>query len=260
MQVSEFYSNPKYYDIAFSFRDVAAEVDVFEQAIEQYSRIPVATVLELGCGPAPHLAELARRNYRYIGLDLSSAMLEYAQGRADAANASARFELADMTDFGLDEEVDFAYVMLGSLAARNTAELVSHFDCVSRALKKGGLYLLDWCVAFSPSNEHTDSWEMARGQVRVRTTIQLKLIDAVEQIIEERFTLEVEDEGAKKMLRDTSITRQIYPQEFLLFVAARSDFEFIGWWNNWDMTQPLDGKQEISRPIAILRKLEDCHE
>ena len=253
--MSDVYANPKYYEIAFSFRDIATEVDVLEQAIEQYSQIPVATVLELGCGPAPHLAELSRRNYRYIGLDLSSAMLEYARARADAASAPARLELADMTEFWLDEQVQFAYIMLGSLAARNTAELVSHFDCVSRALEKGGLYFLDWCVDFAPCKEHTDSWKMVKDQVRVKTTIQLKLMDPVEQIIEERFTLEVEDEGAKRVFRDTSLLRQIYPQEFLLLVAARSDFEFVGWWNNWDLSQPLDGKQEVGRPIIILRKL-----
>jgi len=49
--------------------------------------------------------------------------------------------------------------------------------------------------------------------------------------------------------------RQIYSQEFLLFFAGRSDFEFVGWRNNWDMKQPLDSKQEIGRPITILRKL-----
>jgi hypothetical protein len=96
---------------------------------------------------------------------------------------------------------------------------------------------------------------MVQGQVRVKTTIQLNLVDPVEQIIEERFTLEVEDEGAQKVFRDTSLLRQIYPQEFLLFIAARRDFEFIGWWNNWDMTQPLDGKQKIGRPITVLRRI-----
>ena len=253
--MSEVYGNPKYYEIAFSFRDIAAEVDVFEKAIEQYSRIPVSTVLELGCGPAPHLPELARRNYRYIGLDLSSAMLAYARRRAEAVHAPARFERADMVDFSLDEQADFAYIMLGSLAARNTAELVSHFDCVGRALKTGGLYFLDWLVAFAPTKEHTDSWEMVEGQVRVKTTIQIKLVDPVEQIIEEDLALEVEDGSAQQVYRSTSLFRQIYPQEFRLFVTARSDFEFVGWWNNWDLTQPLDGRQEIGRPITILRKL-----
>jgi len=126
---------------------------------------------------------------------------------------------------------------------------------VSRALQRGGLYFLDWCVDFAPCKEHTDSWEMVEGQVRVKTTIQLELMDPLEQIIEEKFTLEVQDEGAKKLFQETSLLRQIYPQEFLLFVEARSDFEFVGWRNNWDLGQTLDGKQEVGRPIIILRKL-----
>ena len=136
--MNEVYINPKYYEIAGSYRDIAAEVDVLEQVIKQYSHIPVSTVLDLGCGPAPHLAELARRKYQYIGLDLSPAMLEYAQNKAEAIHASARFELADMTDFGLVEQVDFAFILHGSLQARSTAELISHFDSVSRVLKPGG--------------------------------------------------------------------------------------------------------------------------
>ncbi|MFC1572333.1 class I SAM-dependent methyltransferase [Candidatus Eisenbacteria bacterium] len=253
--MNEVYKNPKYYEIAFSFRDVVAEVDVFEQVIEQYSRIPVSTVLELGCGHAPHVAELARRKYQYIGLDLNPAMLEYARDKANAVDALSQFELADMTDFRLAEQVDFAFVLLGSLQARNTAELVSHFDSVGRALKHGGLYFLDWCVAFSPSNQSVESWEMARGQVKVKTTSQTHLIDPAEQIFEESLTLEVEDGGAMKVFRETFTARQVYPQEFLLLIAARSDFEFVGWWNNWDMSQPLDKTREISRPITVLRRV-----
>ena len=252
--MNDVYKNPKYYEIAFSYRDIAAEVDVLEHVIKQYSLIPVSTVLELGCGPAPHLAELTRRGYQYIGLDLSSAMLEYAQSKAEAINVSARFELADMTDFELVEQVDFTFILLGSLQIQNTAELVSHFDSVSRTLKPGGIFFLDWCVAFSPSKESRDSWEMASGNTKVKTTFQTNLIDPVEQVFEGSLTLDVDDDGVKKVFRETSMDRLIYPQEFLLFVAARSDFEFIGWWNNWDLTQPLGETQKIIRPIIILRK------
>lgn len=252
--MNRIYDNPTYYEIAFSYRDIAAEVDVLEQVIERFSHIPVSTVLELGCGPAPHLTELARRGYQYIGLDLSRPMLEYAQSRAEAVKAGARFELADMTDFQIAQQVDFAFVLLGSLHARNTSELVSHFDCVSRVLRPGGLYFLDWCVSFATSNETSDAWDMSRGQVKVKTTIQTKLVDPVEQIIEETFTLEVEDGSSKRSLKESGLLRQIYPQEFLLFVAARQDFEFVGWWSNWDLAQPLEGAQKISRPIVVLRR------
>jgi SAM-dependent methyltransferase len=255
LKMNEVYKNPKYYEIAFSYRDIPAEVDVLEQAMQQYSHIPVSTVLELGCGPAPHLAELARRKYQYIGLDLSPAMLEYAQNKANAIHACARFVLADMTDFGFVDQVDFAFILLGSLQARSTAELISLFDSVSGVLKPGGLFFLDWCVDFAPRTESGDSWEMVGGQVKVKTTYQTTLIDPVEQIFEESLILDIEDEGVKKVFRETEMCRKIYPQEFLLFVAARSDFEFVGWWNKWDLTQPLGKTQKISRPITILRRV-----
>jgi SAM-dependent methyltransferase len=255
LQVSEVYHNPKYYEIAFSFRDSAEEVAVFETLVKQYSRIPVSQVLELGCGPAPHLAELTRRGYSYVGLDLSHPMLAYAHNKADMLQASARFHLASMIDFRLDEPVDFAFILLGSLYATNTTELLSHFEAVGRALKRGGLYLLDWCVQFAPPAERTESWEMDREGINVKTTYQLTPVNPVEQTVEETLTLEAEEAGAAVMLREVLLRREIYPQEFLLLMASRSDFEFVGWWNNWDLTQPLDGTQPINRPIIVVRKV-----
>jgi len=79
--MNDVYNNPKYYEIAFSYRDIAAEVDVFEQVIKLFSHIPVSKVFEIGCGPAPHLEEITRRGYQYTGLDLNPAMLEYSRNK-----------------------------------------------------------------------------------------------------------------------------------------------------------------------------------
>jgi len=35
--VPDLYDNPKYYEIAFSFRDIKAEVDVFEKCFKRFS-------------------------------------------------------------------------------------------------------------------------------------------------------------------------------------------------------------------------------
>jgi SAM-dependent methyltransferase len=226
--MGEVYDDPKYYELAFSFRDIPAEVDVFEALITQYSRIPVSQVLELGCGPAPHLVELARRGYRYVGLDLSRPMLASAQQRAGLLQIPAKFHLASMIDFRLEEPVDFAFILLGSLYASNTTELLFHFDAISRALKPGGLYLLDWCVQFALPAERTEAWEMSRGDLTVRTTYQLKPVNPVEQTVEEIITLEAEDTGTPVVLREVLVRREIYPQEFLLLMASRSDFDFVG--------------------------------
>src|SRR3989442_14818132 len=108
-------------------------------------------------------------------------MLAYARQKADAIQASAQFHVASMLDFWLAKPVDFAFVLLGSLYAKNTTEGVSHFDAVGQALKRGGLYLLDWGVQFTPAAARTESWEMVKDEITVKTTYQVKPINPVEQ-------------------------------------------------------------------------------
>jgi len=84
----------------------------------------------------------------------------------------------------------------------------------------------------------------------------MKIVNRVLQTLEETAILEVDDHGQHIEARDTCIRRAIYPREFLLFIAARKDFEFVGWWNNWDLSASLDGEEKINRPIALLRRTE----
>ena len=39
--------------VAFSYRDIKSEVDVFGECIRRYSKIPVRRILDIGCGSAP---------------------------------------------------------------------------------------------------------------------------------------------------------------------------------------------------------------
>ena len=252
--MSHLYENPKYYDIAFSFRDSAKEVGVIEEAVQRYSRIPVSRVLEFACGNAPHLEEIARRGYQYVGLDLSRSMIDFSQRKADQLGVSAELILANMVDFQLDEPVDLAFILVGSLLVKGTADLLSHFDRAGRALRKGGLYFLDWCVNFDPKAERTDCWETERDGIRVKTSYLARPSDLVEQLAAETITVEVEEDGKREVFQEISQWREIYPQEFLLLIAHETEFEFVGWWNNWDLSRPLVGTEPIDRPITILRR------
>jgi len=51
------YKNPKYYEIAFSFRNIPQEVDFFESAIKKFSKIKVKKVFELASGNSPYLVD-----------------------------------------------------------------------------------------------------------------------------------------------------------------------------------------------------------
>lgn len=203
------------------------------------------------------MEELIKRGYRYNGLDLSQAMLKYSSEKASRIDAEVNLIQGDMLDFSLERKVDFVYVLLASLCAKNTSELITHFDSVAEVLKKGGLYLLDWCIEFDPHRlgESEVSWEMEQGDIKVKTTVAWKSINKAEQTFEETIVFEVDDHGKKLNIAGTDIKRAIYPQQFLFFISSHKHFEFVSWWNNWNLTQPLEQADKISRPITLVRRI-----
>jgi len=257
LTMKKFYDYPEYYQLAFSFRDIKHEVDIFEECFRRFSKIPVGEVLELGCGPSPHLEELAARGYKYIGLDNSQKMLDYARNKARTLKIPARFIFGDMLNFTMDTKVDFAYLLLGSLFVKSTKDILSHFACVAEALKPGGLYLLDWCVDFllgvSPKKEN---WTVEKEGVKIDIRfIDEGVIERTAQLSKYRIDAEVIDQGEHIHLGNEVIVRKIFPQEFLLLVEKTTKFEFVGWWNNWDLAQPIEQAERIARPITLVRRI-----
>ncbi|MDZ4858624.1 MAG: class I SAM-dependent methyltransferase [Candidatus Hydrogenedentes bacterium] len=251
---SGLYEKPGYYALAFSYRDFAREVDVFEECIQRFSRITVEAVLEICCGHAPHLEELHRRGYRYAGIDRSEEMLTSARSRAKACGAPAQFTNADIAHFSLPEPVDFAYVALASLYVTSTAELRAHFRAMGDALRSGGLYFMEWCVDFDPMVDIVDSWEVERDGVHIRASYWTCSVNRIEQTYEDTLHLEINDHGTEFVLEDKAIRRRIFPQEFLAFIRDHTQFEFVGWWNDWNLDQPVTGEHGVDRPIIVVRR------
>ena len=78
----------------------------------------------------------------------------------------------------------------------------------------------------------------------------------MEQTFAETIVLEVDDHGAHKRFVQACTRRALFPQEFLNFIEHRSDFEFVGWWNDWDLARPITGLEpHISRPVTIVRRI-----
>ena len=248
------YNNPRYYEIAFSFRDIPGEVNVFEEGISLFSKIQVKDILEIGCGNSPHMIEILKRGYNYFGIDLSQEMLEYSRNKANQIGKTVNIYYQNMVDFEMEHPVDYVYIALNSLYVKNTPELISHFDSTSRILRNGGLYLLDWCIQFNPLADSEESWEMERDDIKVNTKSGHRVINRVEQTYEELIEMDINDHGKQEKLIEQNIKRAIYPQEFLFFISNRDDFEFVGWWNDWDLKKPLLGTEKINRPIIIVRK------
>ncbi len=104
------------------------------------------------------------------------------------------------------------------------------------------------------SREDEETWEIEKRGIRVRTKVSSKVIDLVEQIFEESIFLEVNDHGKHHTITGKDVKRAIYPQEFLHRIDALKSFEFVGWWNNWDLSQPLEKVSKVNRPIILVRR------
>jgi SAM-dependent methyltransferase len=252
----QLYDYPAYYETAFSFRDIPQEVRVFDECIGQYSRIPVRRVLELGAGTAPHMEEWARRKIEYVGIDTNENMLNYAKRKAEKLQIASMLLRADMRRFSLDRTVDFAYTMLGSLYAKTNEDVNSHFDSVANALNLGGLYLLDWCVNFqwADPSESDQTWSIQKGPVKIEVMFRMEVLDRAAQTVRNTLTANIDDSGKLLKLDSEDVVRTIFPQEFRLLVESSKKFEFLGWWNNWKLEEPIREVTRITRPIVLLRR------
>ncbi len=254
--MSALYEHPRYYEIAFSYRDIPAEVDVFEECFRRFSKVPVKTILELGCGYSPHMPELIRRGYHYCGLDLSQPMLEYSRQMAAQLEAEVKFIHGDMIHFQHPRKVDFAFITLDSLCVRNFEELRHHFDSVAAVLKRGGLYLLEWCINFDPQPHGEVAWLREKNSVQVKTTVRWDNMDPSEQLVAGSIEMDVTDKGKHEVLTDRAIRHAISPREFLGLINQGGKFKFVGWWNDWDLEQPLGWAQgRICRPITVVKRI-----
>jgi SAM-dependent methyltransferase len=248
----EAYRYPQYYEIALGAEDYRAEVDFFRAAIEAFSKAPVRTVFELGCGTAPYLAEWHRRGIAYCGLDLSPSMLDYARDKARRLGVAARFVAGDMR--ALDRDLgrfDLAYVLLGSLYVRSNREFLDHLDRLADLLVPGGLYLLDSFVWFRILHDYRRSWTRRRGGISVHTRYRAAITDPIAQSYDECLTFTVDDHGRQSVIAGRVPSKIFFPQEFLSLVELGGRFEFVGWFNDFDLAA---GLRPEGRHIAILRR------
>lgn len=132
------------YALAFSYRDIPAEVDAILGWAEPVIGHRAASVLELAAGPAEHSRALAARGLRATALDIAPAMTAYATAQADVHGERLHAVTADMCDFAIDERFDLAIMMIDSVAyILDEDSLDAHFRCVATHLNEGGCYVIE---------------------------------------------------------------------------------------------------------------------
>jgi SAM-dependent methyltransferase len=152
------YAHPELYEAAFSFRDVAAEVDTI---LRWCPVAPGTRILEVAAGPAAHAIELARRGLVAAALDLSPAMVRHAARRARQAGVDLDVVVADMSDFTIGGRFGLVLTMAGAIGhLADEVTLASHFRSVARHLAGDGQYLIE---TTRPGDGDTrDRWRLSR--------------------------------------------------------------------------------------------------
>lgn len=250
----DLYDYPFYYEVAFGFRDIGREVDFFEQCIKKFSKIAVKKVIDIECGPSPYMLELSKRGYAYAGLDVSRPMLNYSLEKARKAGIKIKTIHTDMRNFKTKEKFDFAFCMLGSIAIESNSDFLSHLDSVASCLRSGGLYLIDASINFDWTSLGSQSWTVLKNGLTVNVTWEQVSINLVEQKIIDRLIAEVIENGKRKIFKTEKMDKILFPQEFLELIGKNGKFEFVGWYNNFSLEEPLEKATRISRPITLLRK------
>ncbi len=115
--------------------------DYISDFFNKYSIPQNASVLDLACGTGSITAELLKKGYSPIGIDLSNEMLTVADSKL-----SGKIQLinADMRDFKLVNPVDAAVSLLDSINhLESEDDLNECFECVYNSLKNNGLFIFD---------------------------------------------------------------------------------------------------------------------
>lgn len=103
---------------------------------------PGASILEVGCGTGSFSRLLAIDGYNVYGIDLSPQMIRQAKKKKNGL--CVEYHVADMRDFKLNESFDAVISVCDSMNYLCTInDLNKTFLNVSKAIKKGGIFLFD---------------------------------------------------------------------------------------------------------------------
>ncbi|MBV9486407.1 MAG: class I SAM-dependent methyltransferase [Frankiaceae bacterium] len=251
------YDAAQAYALAFSYRDIAAEVDaVLGWAAPVLGR-PVRSVLELAAGPADHARDLVGRGLRATALDINPAMTELALAAGAANGQRLRAVTADMCAFTLDEQFDVAIMMIDSIAhILDDATLRSHFMCVAAHLTGGGCYVVELshpADSIADQSLTTSAWTQAGDgeSVSIRWGEPDDPTDAASGVTSVTVTMEHVRDGRDPVVINDVVAQHAWLQDDLM-AAMDGYFAPIAWYGSFDGVG-LDNASAW-RMIAVLQK------
>jgi SAM-dependent methyltransferase len=198
-QQIDWYDTPRYYDIIFD-ADTALECSFLDTMRHRYALTRGTRVLEPACGSGRLVAELARRGYTVSAFDRNEHMLTYTRDRIARLGLRARLRRMELEDFRYGERFDLAHCLVSTfkyLLREQSAR--RHLECVARALKAGGIYVLGFHLSqYDTDSKTRERWVESRDGTHVTCNTQFWPPDPRSRLERVRTRLTVRENGSTR--------------------------------------------------------------
>lgn len=251
------YDHPKYYDLVFG-ADCAAEVKFILACGQKYMQRAPGRMFEPACGTGRLLFALAKRGFDVGGLDLNPKAVEFCNARLGRHGFPKTAFVADMADFRVRRRYDIAFNTINSfrhLSSENQAR--QHLECVGRAVRVGGLYLLG--VHLTPTEappSETESWSARRGHLAINTHMWTRKRDRRRRV--ERFGIRFDVHSPTRSFRivDELVLRSYTPTQMNRLIGASGQWETVATYDfAYDIGDPIDVDATTEDVVYVLRRI-----
>lgn len=259
----DWYETPLYYDIIFD-EDTQREADFLEYVYDEYvdaarRKGQPIRLLEPACGSGRLLCEMAARGMDGIGFDLSEGMLRFAHQRIidRKVKSKAKAVNADMADFAFKQKFDLAYCGVSTFKYLLTeADARAHLQCMARALKPGGVYVLGFHISdYDHRTRQRERWVATRGDTQVTCNIQSWPADRKTRTEQVRSRLIVKNNSDTKHYETQWQFRTYDARQVMSLLRSVPELEHLNTYDmNYDPETARDDIDERYDCVLILRK------
>ncbi|HEV2909638.1 MAG TPA: class I SAM-dependent methyltransferase [Candidatus Eremiobacteraceae bacterium] len=258
------FEHPRLYDLAFGFRDFVEQCDGLLALAERYGARAPRSAVELCCGPAHHLRELATRGLRGYGIDQNPEMLAYARSLSRRDKADVKIMRADMRTLQLPERVDMAYCLFDSFCHNTTdADAIATLRATAGALRRGGVFIAELT---HPADFFADTrprgsrglgrWTQRYADVSITTRFAHTNVDPIEETFEPSIEIDARYRDGRKPVRilDRLHYRIWLPSGLRNVAAASGCFDIVGWHGDLTPSVPLSMRDEAWQMVVVMRR------
>jgi SAM-dependent methyltransferase len=232
----------RYYDLLYSDKPYEAECDAVTAAFHRYARIPVRSVLDVGCGTGGHAVPLAGRGYDVEGVDLSTVMLRDAAAKAERAGVQVRWHAGDMRTLRLPRRFDAVLCLFAALGyLSETTDILRTLTAFHAHLNAGGLLIVDvWNgLAVAREGPSARAKRASDGNIRVIRSVRPE-VDFARHVCRNFYHLLVIEGGTVlDEVEEVHDMRFFFPTELAHYLDT-SGFDVVRMGGFPQLDRPLD--------------------